>query len=699
MDHPTRGTNRLAQTTSPYLLQHAHNPVDWFPWGAEALQLARQQGKPILLSIGYSACHWCHVMAHESFEDPETAAVMNELYVNIKVDREERPDLDKIYQSAHQLLAQRPGGWPLTVFLTPDDHAPFFAGTYFPPDPRHGLPAFKDLLRRIEGVYRERETDIRRQNDSLMEALGSLNPQQTSADGSLNDQPLNLARQQLEGSFDARRGGFGQAPKFPHVTNIEHLLRHWATSKGAGHDDSQALHMATFTLQCMALGGIHDQLGGGFCRYSVDDSWMIPHFEKMLYDNGPLLALYTDAWQATNDPLFRRAAEGIAAWVMREMQSHEGGYYSSLDADSEGHEGKFYVWDPDEVKSLLAAEDYRLFARHFGLDRTANFEGRWHLHVYRDLEALGKEFGLVPEEIQQSLDRSRQTLFAERERRIRPGRDDKILTSWNALMIKGMARAARVLGHEDYLDSAQRALDFIRNNLWRDGRLLATCKDGTAHLSAYLDDYAFLLDALLELLQTRWRREDLDFANRLANVLLERFADQDQGGFFFTADDHETLIHRPKSLGDESMPSGNGVAALALLRLGHLLGELRYVEAAERALKIAWPSLEKLPYAHGTLLMALDEYLNPPQTLVIRAEGAALKTWQTLANRHYAPSRYCFAIPSDEQGLPGLLGDKAPKGEAVAYVCTGTTCAPPVTELAVLEAELSRSELAGPIDS
>jgi len=681
-------TNRLSQTTSPYLQQHAHNPVDWHPWGAEALDLARDQNKPILLSIGYSACHWCHVMAHESFEDPDTAAVMNELYVNIKVDREERPDLDKVYQSAHQLLAQRPGGWPLTVFLTPDDHAPFFAGTYFPPAPRHGLPGFRDLLRRIEELFRERKADIRRQNRSLVQALSSLNPQPDGITDALDAGPLDLARRQLEGSFDAPRGGFGKAPKFPHVTDIEYLLRRWASGTTSRQSDEQALHMATFTLRCMALGGIHDQLGGGFCRYSVDDSWMIPHFEKMLYDNGPLLAVYCDAWQATGDPLFRRAAEGIAAWTLREMQSPEGGYYSSLDADSEGHEGKFYVWDRKKVEDLLEADDYPLFARHYGLDRDANFEGKWHLHVHQDLDALAKEFGHPQEQIQATLDRCRKTLFAAREMRVRPGRDDKILTSWNALMIKGMARAARVLGDNDYRISAERALSFTHTTLWWEGKLLATYKDGTAHLAAYLDDYAYLLDALLELLQTRWRHSDLTFAIQLADVLLECFEDEDQGGFFFTADDHETLIHRPKSMGDESMPSGNGVAALALLRLGHLLGDMRYIEAARRTLSIAWPALRQLPSVHAALLMALDEYLHPSQMIVIRGAGETLRHWQACAGQGYAPTRYSIAIPEEEQGLPGLLADKAPKGEAVAYVCTGTRCGPPVTELAGLQAAL-----------
>jgi len=380
MSDSSNYTNRLADATSPYLQQHARNPVDWWPWCGEALELARGQNRPILLSIGYSACHWCHVMAHESFEDPETAEVMNRLFVNIKVDREERPDLDKIYQTAHQLLTQRPGGWPLTLFLTPDDQRPFFAGTYFPNEARHGLPAFSDLLQRIEAAYRQKGDAIRQQNRSLMDALCELTPSGSEAipDGA----PLDQARHQLAGSFDASHGGFGQAPKFPHPTDLELLLRRYAATKAVGSPDRAALHMVVFTLERMIRGGLNDQLGGGFCRYSVDSEWMIPHFEKMLYDNGPLLAFCCDAWQITADPLFRDAAVATADWVVREMQSPEGGYYSSLDADSEGEEGKFYVWDRREVEALLTAEEYPPFAAVYGLDRAPNFEGKWHLHGY-----------------------------------------------------------------------------------------------------------------------------------------------------------------------------------------------------------------------------------------------------------------------------------------------------------------------------
>ncbi|UCC56267.1 MAG: thioredoxin domain-containing protein [Gammaproteobacteria bacterium] len=680
-------TNQLINETSPYLLQHAHNPVDWYPWGPEALEKARTENKPILLSVGYSACHWCHVMAHESFEDPATADLMNKLFINIKVDREERPDIDKIYQTAHSLLTQRPGGWPLTVFMTPDDQVPFFAGTYFPNEPRHGMPSFIDLMQRIVDFLASRETEIRKQNASLVNALQSI-AAPVEAPGTPGSQPLDTARQQLEKGFDEKHGGFGTAPKFPHPTNIERLLRHWA---GTGGQDRRALHMAVFTLEQMARGGMYDQLGGGFCRYSVDDRWMIPHFEKMLYDNGALLALYAEAWAATGNPLFRRSCEQTAAWVMREMQAESGGYYSSLDADSEGEEGKFYVWTPETVKELLEEAEYALIARHFGLDRPANFEGHWHFHVYRTREQLAQEFSLDPATVDSRLASAIGKLFAARTQRVHPGRDDKVLTSWNGLMIRGMACAGRYLGETNWIDSAGRAVDFIREHLWQDGRLLATYKDGRAHLNAYLDDHVYLLDGLLELLQARWRDSDLLFAIELAEVVLEHFRDP-AGGFFFTSDDHETLIQRPKPNHDDATPSGNGVAAKVLSRLGHLLGESPYLEAAEQTLKGLWTSIEQMPHGHASLLVALEESLSPVQTVIVRGSGAALDTWKHRLNSGYAPRRIAFAIPESEHVLPGVLAERKPQEEVLAYICSGLTCSAPVTDFAEFEKHLSTTE-------
>ena len=671
-------TNHLANETSPYLLQHVHNPVDWHPWGAEALALARRENKPILLSIGYSACHWCHVMAHESFEDPAAAEVMNRLFVNIKVDREERPDLDKIYQTAHSLLTRRSGGWPLTLFLTPDEQVPFFAGTYFPDQPRHGMPAFTDLCRRVADFYHEQNPELEKQNRSLLEFMASMNPPQQAATATLDAMPLDVARQQLEQQFDATHGGFGGAPKFPHPTSLERLLRHWAGSRDNGAADEQALHMALFSLDRMALGGIYDQVGGGFCRYSVDELWMIPHFEKMLYDNGPLLSLYSEAWAATGNPLYRRVVEQTAAWVMREMQSAEGGYYSSLDADSEGAEGRYYVWTRDELQQRLG-DDYALVAARFGFDRDANFEGRWHAHIYESIEPLGRRFKLPAAEVEARIDAAREILFAAREQRVRPGRDDKILVSWNALMIKGLAQAARYFDNTAWLASAERALNFIHTEMWCDGRLYATSKDGHTHLAAYLDDYVFLIDAILELLQVRWNSADLDFALQLAEAVLSHFPDP-AGGFFFTADDHESLIQRPKPLGDDALPAGNAIAAKVFARLGHLLGETRYLDAAEQTLKAAWEPIQQGPYGHTGLLLALEEYLYPPEVIIIRG-GTELGEWQGTLARNYAPRRLVFAIPDAVTDLPGQLQQRVARDTGVAYICQGMSCRPPVTEL------------------
>lgn len=680
--------NRLLHQTSPYLQQHAYNPVDWWPWCAEALAAARAQDKLILLSIGYSACHWCHVMAHESFEDPATARVMNELFINIKVDREERPDLDKIYQTAHQLLNQRGGGWPLTMILTPGDQIPFFAGTYFPVQARHGLPAFQDILRRVHDFYREHGEQIDVQNDSMREALSSLTQSQPS-DTTLSAAPLDQARKQLEQQFDPRYGGFGKAPKFPHPTNLERLLHHWASTRADGREDKQALHMLHLTLHAMASGGMYDQLGGGFCRYSVDDYWMIPHFEKMLYDNGPLLTLYSETAAATQDPVFKRIAQETAQWVMREMQSPAGGYYSTLDADSEGEEGKFYVWTPDEVKNILSAAEYAVVSQVYGLDRQPNFEGHWHLHVFADLAKVAQTRQLDVEQAATLLVNAREKLFAVREKRIHPGRDEKILTSWNGLMIKGMASAAHFLADADCLHSAQRAVDFIHRNMFADGRLLAAYKDGQARLMAYLDDYAFLLDGLIALLQAHWRTEDLEFAISLADALLAHFEDRQQGGFFFTAHDHEALIQRPKSFMDEAIPAGNAIATLALSRLGHLLGEQRYLDSAERALRCAWENISDAAYAHAAFLHALEEYLYPPQLIVLRGEAAA-KEWQRELAAHYAPRRLCFVIPSDAAALPGLLAQRKPvSGGTRAYVCAGTQCLAPADNLDTLLQQLN----------
>jgi uncharacterized protein YyaL (SSP411 family) len=682
----TMHRNRLAGETSPYLLQHAANPVDWYPWGEEALERAQRDNKPILLSIGYSACHWCHVMAHESFEDPASAAVMNELFVNIKVDREERPDLDKIYQLAQQMLTQRSGGWPLTMFLAPGTQRPFFGGTYFPKEPRYGMPAFTDLLQRVSAFYRTHGEDIAKQSEALQQAFAEMSPPPASADTPLTLAPIDAARERLAAEFDAQFGGFGSAPKFPHPTNIEFLLRQWRATAASETPDLHSLYMATLTLKRMAEGGIYDHLGGGFARYCVDQYWMIPHFEKMLYDNGQLLRIYANAALATGEELFRRVASETADWIMRDMQAPSGGYWSTLDADSEGHEGKFYVWDAAEVRALLPEPVYQAFAQRFGLDGEPNFEGKWHLHAYRSEDEIATELGVDAAEVQQRLAEARRILLAKRNTRIWPGRDEKILTSWNGLAIAGMAVAARVLGRPDLAESATRAVDFIREHLFHNGRLLAVHKDGQSRFAAYLDDHAFLLDALIELLQTRWRSTDLQLATALADALLQHFGDAEHGGFYFTADDHEELMHRSKSFGDEAVPAGNAIAAQALTRLGLLLGETRYLDGAARTLRAAWAPVQHYPHAHASMLVALSEHLDPPEQVIIRGPRDEAARWRDTLTKKYSPMRQVFAIEADASGLPEVLAAKRALDSTVAYVCRGTTCSEPIRALAPLVA-------------
>lgn len=671
--------NRLAQETSPYLQQHCENPVDWHAWGPQALALARATDRPILLSIGYSACHWCHVMAHESFEDVDVAAVMNRLYVNIKVDREERPDLDQIYQSAHQLLTRRAGGWPLTLFLTPDG-TPFFAGTYFPKTPRYNLPGFVDLLKRVAEAYAHKRGEIEQQNEALREALAGEPEPVAPGSLTLSDVPGEGLFQLLDSSFDPDWGGFGSAPKFPHPGDLAFLLRRHMAS-----GDQRSRQMVLTTLDRMAAGGIYDHLGGGFCRYSVDRQWTIPHFEKMLYDNGPLLALYAEAAVFDGAPRYRQVAEETAAWVMREMQSAQGGYFSSLDADSEGEEGKFYVWAAGEAEALLSADEFAVVARHYGLDGPANFEGRyWHLRVTTDLRQVADRTGLGLAECERLLSCGRAKLAEARQRRLRPARDDKILTSWNALMIAGMARAGMLLGRPDWIDSARRASDFLRRTLWQGGRLLATCKDGRAHLNAYLDDYAFLLNAQIELLQADFRPDDIDWAIALAEVLLKQFEDPERGGFFFTSHDHESLIARPKPAHDNATPSGNAVAAYTLQRLGHLVGEPRYIDAAGRCLAAFFAMAQRAPGGFASFLIAVDEHLRPPTSIVLRGPAAQVAEWQAKLVSRLHPGTLVIPVAENRSPLPAALDH--PYSDTVnAWVCKGVSCMPPVTDWAELE--------------
>jgi len=677
-------TNRLIRETSPYLLQHAHNPVDWYPWGTEAFEQAREHDKPVHVSIGYSSCHWCHVLAHESFEDPETARLLNERFINIKVDREERPDLDRIYQIAQHLLTRRSGGWPLTMFLTPEDQRPFFGGTYFPPQPRYGMPSFRDVLTRVADYYAAHRAQLHEQNEALILALGEIEASGTEPGARLDSTPLAAARAELAATFDETYGGFGGAPKFPHPLTLEHLLREWQAGPSGPRADAQALHMATLTLRRMGEGGLYDQLGGGFSRYAVDPYWMIPHFEKMLYDNGALIAAYAQAALATAEPFYAQIAAQTAEWTLREMQSPAGGYFSSFDADSEGHEGLYYVWDRAEIESALTPEEFAVFAPRFGLDRAPNFEDRWHLNAFVPLGDIASHLGISPAEASERVAAARRKLLAIRAGRVPPGRDDKILTAWNALMIRGMAMAARALDRADFAASATRALEFIRHTHWREGRLLATSRDGRAHLDAYLDDYAFLADAVLELQQVRFDGGELAFACELLDVLLGHFMDGASGGLYFTSDEHERLIVRSKSFADDATPSGNGIAAFVLQRMGYLLGRTRYLEAAHAILRAGWGSLARHPTSHVAMLKALEEQLQAPQIVILRGQSAAIASWRRELAKLHAPRRLTLAIGADAQALPEALADKVPRGPAVGYLCTGTVCSAPFDSLEAL---------------
>jgi len=675
--------NHLANQTSPYLLQHANNPVEWYPWNKQALNRAKQLDKPILLSIGYSACHWCHVMERESFENTEIANIMNRLFINIKVDREERPDLDKIYQLAHQMLTQKPGGWPLTVALTPNRQAPFFAGTYFPPTSRFNMPGFSDLLERIAKHFQDNRTQMINYHESFEKALRQLNP--SSSAKTLPDigNTLTNAIECLISQFDREFGGFGDTPKFPYPTQLELLLTHCTI--GSENNVENSLKMAETTLINMGRGGLYDQLGGGFFRYSVDRQWKIPHFEKMLYDNAQLLGLYCDAYLITSNNEYAEIARGIAQWVMKEMQQFSGGYASTLDADSEGTEGRFYIWSETDLRAILTQKEYDIIENYFGLYGEPNFDGFWHFNVNMepDYDLLSKYPSLKT-----IIKNIKSKLLKHRSTRIYPRIDDKILTAWNGLMIKGMAKAARILGQMKLSHSAQRSLDFIRGSQWRNNQLLATHREGISHLNAYLDDYAFLLDGILELLQTEWRSSNLQFAIQIACAMLEKFEDKKNGGFFFTSHNHESLLYRPKQGADNAVPAGNGVAVAALITLGYLVAETTYLDSADRALKIFAKELQKRPSVYGALSLALQK-LNPDHKIVIiRGNEVNKMKWRALPSLQSSKRNTIFYIPNTIKDLPSSILDKKPKSDVTAYICTGFNCAPPVFSLEELMQKL-----------
>jgi uncharacterized protein YyaL (SSP411 family) len=667
--------NRLAQETSPYLLQHADNPVDWYPWGPEALERARREDRPILLSIGYSACHWCHVMAHESFEDDATAALMNELFVNIKVDREERPDLDAIYMSAVQAMSGH-GGWPMTVFLTPDG-VPFYGGTYYPPEDRHGMPSFRRVLQAVAEAYRDRRGDVERTAVGLRQMYDRL-AEVTRSAGPLTPLLLERAYRSIAQRYDVRNGGFEGAPKFPQPMNWDFLLRFW---KRTGNE--RARTMVTTTLTRMARGGIYDQLGGGFARYSVDAHWLVPHFEKMLYDNAQLASLYLDGWLAFGDPEYRRVVEETLDYILREMTDPAGGFYSAQDADSEGHEGKFFVWSADEIRAALPAAEAAVALPYWGVDRGPNFEGKNILYV------AGTP---APERIGDI----RRRLFEVRAKRVHPGRDDKVLASWNGLAARAFAEAGAALGRDDYVAAAVGNVEFVLSALTRDGRLLRTWRAGEAKLRGYLEDYAMVAAALLAVYEATFARRRLDDARALADDMLRLFWDDTVEGFYDTGVDHEPLVVRPRNLFDNAVPCGSSVAIDVLLRLAVLTGEERYATAALKALRPMADLMARYSSGFGRFLSALDFHLGPvvEVALITPPAGDGLRALTAEVFGRYLPNRVVTGMVAGDAnaaaGVPLLTGRETVEGKATAYVCRNYACDLPVTDREALARQLDR---------
>ena len=676
--------NHLIHETSPYLLQHAENPVDWYPWGEEAFDKARREDKPVLLSIGYSACHWCHVMAHESFENEQIARLMNENFVNIKVDREERPDLDQIYMNAVQIMTHH-GGWPMTVFLTPDA-VPFYGGTYFPPEDRYNMPGFPRVLIGVAEAYRDRQDDIRETGTSLVSELKRISVA-GGGDYPIGPELLDAAYVGIVRSYDSINGGFGGAPKFPPAMTLEFLLRTHART-----GNQETLEMVSHTCRKMANGGMYDQLGGGFHRYSTDARWLVPHFEKMLYDNALLARVYLHYFQVNGEPFARETVEGILDYVLGEMTHADGGFYSTQDADSEGHEGKFFVWTMDEIRATLGEEDARVFAAYYNVTEAGNFEGKNIPNVTRPVEEVATELGISESELRASLDESKRKLFDLREQRIKPDRDEKVLTAWNGLMMASFAEAGVVLSRPDYTDAARKNASFVISNLYRDGALLRTWKDGVVKFNAYLEDYAFLIEGLVTLFETTGEFRWLTKALGLAEIMIAEFWDEDTGGFFFTGKRHERLIVRSKDYFDNATPSGNSVAALALLKLSLLSGKEQYRNLATAILREVGDSIRRYPSGFGYALSAADFLLSTPKEVAIIGstpfdlQPLLAETW-----RRYLPNKV-VAASFGVDVIPLLANRTMMNDLPTAYVCEHYTCKQPVTDVSALREQLDADQ-------
>ncbi len=692
-DNP-KYTNRLINATSPYLLQHAHNPVDWYEWEEKAFAKAKSEDKPILLSIGYSSCHWCHVMAKESFEDEGTADLMNTYFVSIKVDREERPDIDNIYMTAVQAMTGS-GGWPMTVFLMPDG-VPFYGGTYFPPEDRYGMPSFSRVLLSLADAYNRRRDELLKSGGELLAHI------REASSARLPDSPITLellddAYASLHGQFDPTYGGFGRAPKFPQPMTFEFLLRYAQRT-----DTPLAWDMLHKTLRSMAEGGMYDQLGGGFHRYSVDEKWLVPHFEKMLYDNALLARVYIEMYQATGDTFYRRVAEETLDYVVREMLHPDGGFFSTQDADSlpspdaeHKHEGAFFVWTPGEVREALG-NDAMAFSAVFDVTNQGNFEGKNILHIQRQPENVARVVGMSPEKIEALIARGKQALFEMRERRSKPDRDDKVLTAWNGMMLRAFAQAANVFGRDDYREVARRNADFVLSHLRApDGTLLRSWKDGRAGSTlGFLEDYALLADGLLALYEATFEPRWLLESKALADKLLERFWSDEISGFYDTAATHEALIVRPRDTGDNATPSGNSAATDLLLKLGLIFDEPRYRERAMAVLGSLAQFMGQYPTGFGRYLAAAEFALSTPKEIALVGETNATDT-QALRDaifQSFLPNKVVVLAEPDEQPpavqSPLLEGRTQVKGKATAYVCENYVCKLPVTDVAALREQL-----------
>ena len=682
--------NRLALETSPYLLQHAGNPVDWYPWGEEAFAQARADDKAILLSVGYSACHWCHVMERESFEDAGTAALMNELFVNVKVDREERPDVDQIYMQAVQSMTGH-GGWPMTVFLTPEG-VPFYGGTYFPPVDRHGMPAFPRLLRAIADAYRTRRGEVLQSSAELLESLRQ-GERLRSSPTLLTDEILLNAYQAISADFDAREGGTAHAPKFPQPMIWEALLRHWRRSGNA-----RALDMIRLTLTKMARGGMYDQVGGGFHRYSVDAQWLVPHFEKMLYDNAQLAQLYLHGWLASGDPEYRRIAEETLDYLVREMRHPSGGFFSATDADSEGEEGKFFVWSADEIRAVLPdGETARTALAYWGVDDGPNFEGHSILHVPRPPAEVAAALGTTPERLAELIAGARPALYDVRKRRVPPGLDDKVLAAWNGLAIAAFAEAGRALGRPDYTAAAVAAAEFVTGQMTEGGRLLRSWREGRAKIPAYLEDHAAVGVALLSVYEATFDRRWLDRSRQLADAAIALFWDETRDAFFDTGTDQEALVVRPRNLFDNAVPSGASLAIDWLRRLAVHFDDGRYEAIAGRALRPMADLMKRHPAGFGRYLCALDFHLGPVTEVALvwppGAEPAAGGPGEALLQAvfgRFAPNRIVAGAPDGAaaDGLPLLVDRRARDGRPTAYVCRRYVCQAPTTDPADLARQI-----------